>query len=589
VILVRDARIPTSRRGVSGVVCVALALLATTLIGVTPVPAATLCSSPPAVFPESGLVPGTIGTGYTTLSGSTPTIFTVEVLGTIPDGFMLGLDAIVVQITGPQSFLDETGGIFFGMSGSPVYVDGALAGAVSAVFEDATFGVLTPAQSMVDLLHLPSSGATAQPARSIPLTGEIRRAIARVQGVPASAVTGTFEQLPLPLGVSGLSDAQIQQFQTTMDEQGMNVLVYSGGSTTASPTPVNPTQFTRGQPVGTVISSGDASIYATGTATATCGTTILAYGHPVFYDAPGAVSLGLSGASGMMIVKSVGWPGYRFALLTEPRGQIVQDRFAGEVGIVGVTPPSVPITSTLSSPDTGLSRSGMTDAIHTWGWWLEDIVWTHVASNIAAVIQRYGGGTSNLAWTIQGTRPDGTAFTVTNRGMFWSDWDAGETVWKLLNAIDALQFNQFEKVTFTGVDIAGSVTQQQLEGDIVRVRTSSALQPTLRSRNVTKVKAGHALTVEVTLAPLDGSPDVVSTLQLRIPRDAHGTRAVKVRGGRDSEWFDTSYVGSLDELLAILNGGSHQNDLIASGFGASQTKELDWIVDGSFRFSVRAV
>jgi hypothetical protein len=569
---------------------VVLALLGTTLLGATAAPAVTPCATPPAGFPESGLVPGTTGTGYTTLSGTTPTPFTVEVVGVIPNGWMLGLDAIAVRLTGPPSFLDATGGIFFGMSGSPVYVNGALAGAVSGVFyDDATFGLLTPAQNMVDLLGLPGYRAADRPVRSIEPTRQVRRAIAKAEGLPASAVTGSFERLPLPLGVSGLSDAQIAELQRRLDKRGADFRVYSTASARAQVGQVTALPFQPGQPLGVAVSYGDASYYATGTATFTCGDTVVAFGHPFFYDAPGEISLGLSGASVLMVLGGGVYPGSHYALLTQPRGQINQDRFAGVVGTVGVIPPSVPITSELSSPDSGISRDGTTEAIHTWGWWLEEIVWAHVYSNIAAVFQHYGGGTSGLAWTIDGTREDGTPFTVTNRGMFWSEWDAGQTVWKLLSAIDLLQFNEFEKVTFTGVDVTGSVTKQRLEGDILRVRTSSGLQPALRSRNVTKVKAGRALTVEVTIAPLDGSPDVVATAKLRIPQGARGTEAVTVRGGKDRTYYRLGRVGSFETLIDALSGGQHENDLIVSGFGTSTTTVLDWMPNGKMFLQVQAV
>ncbi len=70
------------------------------------------------------------------------------------------------------------------MSGSPAYVNGKLAGAVSGVFyDDATFAVLTPADAMLDLLEY--VGASPTPARRVPLTDQVRRAIAKADGVSA--------------------------------------------------------------------------------------------------------------------------------------------------------------------------------------------------------------------------------------------------------------------------------------------------------------------------------------------------------------------------------------------------------------------
>jgi len=143
-------------------------LLLASMLAAGPAPALTPCTSPPATISQAKLTPGTLGTGLTTLDGTTPVPFDFEVVGTIPDGWMLGLDAIVIHVTGPSSFLDATGGVFFGMSGSPTYVNGKLAGAVSGVFwDDPTFGVLTPAKASSRSWSPPRAHRSAWRARSV--------------------------------------------------------------------------------------------------------------------------------------------------------------------------------------------------------------------------------------------------------------------------------------------------------------------------------------------------------------------------------------------------------------------------------------
>lgn len=560
-------------------------LLASTLWA-GPAPAATACTSPPAVVPEEQLTPGTVGTGLTTLEGTTPVSFSFEVVGTIPDGWMLGLDAIVIRITGPYSFLSQTGGVFFGMSGSPAYVRGKLAGAVSGVFwADPTFGVLTPAEPMLDVLEAAQGTGTApRLARTIEPTRRIRRAIAEAQGVPVSSVTGTFRQLPTPLGVAGLPPAKVAELQREMNARGENFWVHSAPSAPFSASAVTPTPFKPGQPLGAAISYGDAAIYATGTATFMCGDYVVAFGHPLFWDAPGEVSVGLSGASGLMVLKGEGWPGYRFALLTEPRGTIVQDRFAGIAGVVGLAPPSVPIVSDFSSPDTGSSRIGSTEAIHTWGWWLPYIVWGHVWLNFAAVLGHLGPGSSSLAWEITGTTPSGP-FTVTNRWMSYSDWDASDPVWRLVNAIELLRFNRFEKVTFTGIDLTGWVTRERLEGEIGQLRLASTTQPRLKVRDLVRAHPGDRITVEVTFEKAEGGT-AISTVSFRAPRRPDGVWGVTLRGGRERYRFEPE---SFEDLLTVLNGGEHPNDLVLRGLGIARSWPQDLVVQGKTRFAVEIV
>ncbi len=558
-------------------------LLFASLLAAGPAPALTPCTSPPAIIPEAQLTPGMLGSGVTALAGTTPVPFTFEVIGTIPNGYMLGLDAIVIHITGPQSFLNETGGVFFGMSGSPAYVNGKLAGAVSAVFDDPTFGALTPAEAMLAVVDAAQGSTSARPAKTVVPTPQIRRAIARIQGVSPASVTGTFAQLRVPLAVSGLNDDQVAQLQGRLDRRGENFVVYAAGSAPASSGSVTSTRFVPGEPLGVAIAYGDASYYATGTATFMCGDSVAAFGHPFFYDAPGQISLGLSGATGLMVVKGQGWPGYRFALLTEPRGTIVQDRFAGIAGIVGMAPASIPVMSDLTNLDDGSSRVGTTEVIHSWGWWLEEIAWSHLSANFAAVFGHYGGGSSSLDWTIDGTTADGP-FTVSNHTLSSSEFDATESVWRLITAVDALQFAEGVDVTLSGITTSGWITRDRLEGTIGRVRVASTMQPKLRVRNVLKAHPGDVVTVEVTFDALEGD-NVVATVQFEVPMNEKGTHDVLLRGGRDLfRWPDT-----FPELLDELNGGEHPDDLVVRGLGGSSLWPQGMLVHGRSRFSVQVV
>lgn len=553
-----------------------------------PAPAATPCTDPPRTIAQARLIPGTTGSGLTTLDGTTPVPFDFEVVGTIPDGWMLGLDAIVIRVTGPASFLDATGGVFFGMSGSPAYVDGKLAGAVSGVFwDDPTFGVLTPAKAMLEVLEA-AQGAPVRLARTIRPTEAIRRAIAEARGVSETEVTGTFRELPTPLGVAGLPPAKVRELQARLDARGENVWVYRASASRISASSVTPTPFAAGEPLGAAISYGDAAIYATGTATFTCGDYVVAFGHPFFWDAPGEVALGLAGASGLMVIKGGQglWPGYRYALLTEARGTVVQDRFAGIAGVIGQEPASTPIRSHLLDRDSGARRHGLTEAIHTWGWWLEELVWVHLWLNFAATLGHYPAeGTADLAWTITGTTDSGP-FAVSNRWMTWSRWDASEVIWRLISAIDALAFNAFEDVTFTGVSTHGSISADQLVGEISRMRVASTTEPELRARARLRARPGDQVTVEVTLAMAEGGTRVLTAF-FRVPRGVRGSHGIVVRGGKQRSLHPDA--ASFEDLLAELNGGEHPDDLVIAGLGRTRLRPQDVIVEGGDRFTIRIV
>jgi hypothetical protein len=525
------------------------------------------------------------GSGVTTIRGTTPTNFTVEVLGVMEDYIWLDIPVIVVRITGPQSFLDEVGGVFYGMSGSPVTVDGKLIGSVSyGVSWDPTIVGLTPAQAMADMLDLQSTSAAELP-ELIPFDAATRRSIAAATGLAPAEVIGGLQLLPSYVAVSGLSAARLGQLQQMLDDRGSGVQVVAGGSMPAS-LPVDPQRFTAGQPIASVLSWGDFTVWAAGTVAIACADEVVAYGHSLFWNPPGELSIGMVGAEVLAVGDGQGlWPGDMVPVLTEPRGTIVQDRFVGEAGIVGLEPPSAPITSTVESLDTDRVRDGLTESIFPDDWWLQYQVWGHLVLNFGVVQQGLGPGSSRLTYTVDGLREDGTPFTVANRTIVVSEWDATESVWKLVSTIDQLLYNGFEDVQITGVDSTGVITEDRLTGKITKVRTSSSLQPSLKARDVIRARPGELVTVEVTMSSPDGT-DTTTTLQIKVPRDSHGTD-VSLRGGRE-RWYGR-HIDSFEELLDFLNGGQHADDLVVKAFGRTRLLPQEIVVTGKRSFSIEVV
>ena len=279
---------------------------------------------------------------------------------------------------------------------------------------------------------------------------------------------------------------------------------------------------------------------------------------------------------------------FKQGIIGAPHGMITQDRFAGEVGLFGVLPTTnIPVTSDFSSPDTGFSRQGQTDVVFDDPWFPADIAFAHAYANIGAVWQEGGAGTLSMDWTITGTRRDGSSFTITNRAMGYSDFAPYEA-YHVANAMYELAFNRFEDIAFTSVDMNGTVTDEDLRAEIVGVRVSSPLQPTLKSRAVVKAAAGDDVTVEVTLDLPEQDAHVVETLTLTVPGHAGGSEGVTIRGGRGFLRIGRG-VDSLDELIEALNGGDHQNDLLVSAFGDTTTHVLDVIVRGRARFEIQVV
>jgi hypothetical protein len=559
-------------------------MLASVLIA-APAPAASTCTSPPAVLPVNQIHPGMTGAGQTVLQGQTLSSFNVEVLGVIPNAFYLGVDVIVMKMTGPADFVDTTGGAIAGMSGSPIMINGKLAGAVAwGIAEDRTVFGATAAEDMVGLFS--TSGANGPPPSSFALTPQVRRAIAAATGTSLTQTATSMDALPVPLGVSGASGARLSDIEGTFADHGIAITAFAAGSASApSPTTLDPTPFKPGSGFGAGLAYGDVSYYTFGTTTAVCGNTAIAFGHP--FAGTGPTALGLNEVDVIAIDNGTFW-GTKIGVLGDAHGTMTDDRFPGVVGTFGAVPDLVPVTSSFSSPDTGMSRNGRTDIAWLQGWFVADATYSHAWSNITNVLGMADGpGTLNLGWTITGTREDGSPWSVSSRTMGYSSWSATDTVWRLADMIYSLDGNGFEHISFSSVDMSGEVTSDDLTSTIVQVRTASSLQPGLAVHDVLQARPGDKVTIEVTFRTVDGS-DVVSTVSYKLPRGVSGTKQIKLRGGRESYWYGRD-INSFDDMLAAMSGGEHPNDLVVSGFGRSQTHEQGVIVNGKAGFSVQIV
>jgi len=583
---VRDPAMPaSSRRALVAGICVSGLVLSLLVTG--PARAAAPCPAPPPTFPVSQIVPGMTGVGHTVIKGTTIQQFDVEILGVLPDYIFLGIDIIVAEMTGPAALVEETGGAVAGMSGSPVYVDGRLAGALAwAVAEDRHIFGITAAEDMVGIFDLEdAAGPAAMPSR-IPLPRRVIQA-ARAAGTMLTD-SAALETLPIPLGVSGAGSIPLAEIEESFARLGMNVTAFRSGKVTA-PTAgtIDPTQFAPGGGLGVALSYGDVSYGGFGTTTAVCGDVALGFGHPMFWG-EGEVSLGMTDVNVLAIDNGTFW-GRKIGTLTETHGILTQDRFAGVAGVFGIAPTLVPITSDVSSPDTGISRHGLTEVAWDEVGFVAEATVTHAFSNLTYVLQADPPGTLSIAWTIEGEQENGTPFTIENRWFDASDYSAASEAYRLADVLYALAYNRFEPVEITSVDLSGTITEEDLTTRIGRIRVSSPLQPNLKARDVIRAAPGDPITIEVTLGSTAGGPDTIATTTFRVPRGARGFDVVGLSGGKGRfDVFDRR-IRSLDELLEVLNGGDHRNDLIAKGFGAKVSTALGVKVTGRGSFGVQVV
>ena len=301
-------------------------------------------STPPAqdcaeAYPVADITEGMVVDGLTVTQGTEPTAFTGAVIGVLDDGIAPGVDMILADLANTSgdpaddTRIDEVGGIWQGMSGSPVYAeDGRLLGAVAygLSWGPSTVAGITPYDEMDD--YLP--GVAAQRAD---VSGSMARKIAARSDVSARQASSGMKQLRVPLTINGLSQKRLNQARN--DERGdylhsqgrAGTLIGAAGRGIAA----DPSDVVDGGNLGAAMSYGTITAGGVGTVTDRCGDELVGFGHPMMFA--GSTSLGLMPADALLVQpESLGAP-FKVANLGEPAGTISQDRLTGITGTVGVT------------------------------------------------------------------------------------------------------------------------------------------------------------------------------------------------------------------------------------------------------------
>jgi len=288
------------------------------------------------ILPLNQVRPGMQGYAYTIFTGDQVEKFDLEVLGVLDNFLGPKQSIILVQLKGPKV---EHTGVVAGMSGSPVYLDGKLAGALSlklGVFTKEPIGGVTPIE---DILNPPSQNAAAQPSSQ--QFGLPSESAART-GIPSGSA---LEPIETPLVFSGFQPAAIQQFANQL--QGYGLVAAQGG--TAKPRP-DDAHLAAGDMAGMVLVQGDASINSACTVTAVQADRVYLCGHP--FLSLGNVQLPMA-RSRVITTLSSDLASTKIVNVGGSIGTITGDHLTAVTGKLGAPPAMVPLDLTLVATEAG--------------------------------------------------------------------------------------------------------------------------------------------------------------------------------------------------------------------------------------------
>ena len=301
-------------------------------------------------MPLSQVKPGMKGRGKSVFQGRAIEEFEAEILGVLVNNAPKR-SVILARLKGRGL---ESTGIIQGMSGSPVYVEGKLIGAVAYGFSFSKEPIagITPIEEMLAVDRAPAAPRTAPVAAPAlrdgrgqeELSGEFRAALA---ARPAAETWGAgLAPLEMPLVVSGLSAGALERARSFFSSLGFRaVRAGTSGQLPLAPAAAGPS-VREGDAVGIQLVGGDLDLSAVGTATYVDGRKVLAFGHPLYNL--GAVEYGLTQAEVIAVMPSLE-SSFKLASPGPVIGRFTQDRTAGALGEVGVLPKSIPLNISLQT------------------------------------------------------------------------------------------------------------------------------------------------------------------------------------------------------------------------------------------------
>lgn len=494
-------------------------------------------------MPLDQVQPRMKGVAYTIFTGDSQEPMQVEVLGVLPNLLGPKQHVILVKLSGPAA---ERTGVAFGMSGSPVYLEGKLAGAVSlmmSIFAKEPIAGVTPIERM---LEVQDSGEKVQRAGATADTGgEPELLAARQYPLPvdfaaqAGAEAGTYlTPIETPLVFSGFQPATLRQFAADFRPFGM--VATAGG--TAEPRP-DDADLKPGDMASMVLVQGDLSLQASCTVTAVVGDRVYVCGHPIFNF--GALELPMARgrvvttlASSFASTKVVNAGGLI--------GRFTQDARTAVLGRLGQAPPMIPVDMTFVTP--GGEKNLHFDVIEHPK--LTPLLVTIAIFNGLVGSNVYSEGTT---FQLSGEIRVKDHSTVNLENMFTpTDQflpDAMFVAAAVQNIFGRIYNNPYERAGIEKVSLRVTSTPH---------RRSASIESAWSEKS--EVSAGESINVKVQLRPYRGAP-VMQEVPITIPpQAARGPLRILVtdsetlnRMGRFFTLGPQSRLAGLEQMITLLN------------------------------------
>jgi hypothetical protein len=462
------------------------------------------------ILPLKDVKAGMRGTAYTVFEGNKPEAMQVEVLGILRNMSGPKGDVILVRLHGEKP---EYTGVVAGMSGSPVYIDGKLVGALAfriGQFSKEPIAGVTPIASMLEINELDSTPAQDAASAKSPAMVPARTG-GPGEAPPIASVAQYLQPIDTPLVFDGFNQETIQRFSPEFAAAGI-VPVMGAGS--ADPSIKDPAPIAAGSSVAAVLVRGDMDISATCTVTYVDANRLLACGHPLMGS--GSVEMPMTKS---LVLATLASPAnsFKIATATETIGSFVQDRHAGILGRFDKDARMIPVTLTISG--TAHPRSYHFEVLNNGR--ITPVAMMATVYNAVQGTNEYGEDTT---FRVAGSINVSGHSKLTLDDMFAPSDGGQPTAASIATALgerfSRIFENPYQRPDITGVELNVSVIPERRFARLETART-----------DVTEARPGDEIVVETVLRPYRGE-NLVRQIPIRIPTSApRGTLRILVSDG----------------------------------------------------------
>ena len=530
--------------------------------GWVPVPMPAAAPAVTKFFPLAEVKRGMKGVAYTVFEGVNPEPMQVEILGVLKEALGPGQDMILARLHGDKP---EYTGVVAGMSGSPVYIDGRLVGALSyriGQFSKEPIAGITPIESMLQVrdgdgvaagsniaaeAQRQNTGVLRSPQDDENFSGESRQR----QDDNLSRQQPELRAIETPLVFGGFSQETVERFGDKFRAMGLTPVAGLGGAdeSASQPEPLVP-----GSAVSAVLVRGDLSMAGTCTVTYVDPKTLLACGHPITQY--GTVDMPMTKA---VVLASLASPLNAFKIIntTETVGAFTEDRASAIMGRFGVEARMIPVVVEVVPPAGSDKPAGVAKILHFEVLDNRQLTPSTMLVSVYQSLQTNNTAAEEMSYRLTGEIGLKGLPPVRMQGMMaQSEFFPGTINAALLvnDRFSKVYGNALEQPVVTGV---------RLKVEAIPTRMTAVLESARLSR--IEAHAGDEIEVEATLHPYQAEARMVH-VKVKLPAElTPGTMRVVVSDGATVDRLTTrtgpqQQVG-LPDMVAEMNR-MHANDRV---------------------------